>query len=98
VHTLAPGLTAATLDATRHAITCHATFYHSASAMTAGTAPGAGAVVVIVVIILVVTALGRAARGLAALLSDLLRMATAVTSVLLTTAIAIFVGIAILMH
>jgi hypothetical protein len=99
VHTLAPRLTALTMHATRHATTCHAaTFYHAANAMTASTAPGVGAVVVIVVTILVMTALARAARSLAALVSDLLRMATAVTSVLLTTALAIFVGIAFLMH
>jgi hypothetical protein len=103
VHTLTACLAAATADAARHAATydvsaCHATTYHAALAMTAGAAPGIGALVVIVVIILVMTALAKTARSLAALLSELLRVATAVTSVLITTVIAIFLGIAFLVH
>jgi hypothetical protein len=90
VHTLTPRLA---IDVAHHAAT-----YHSAIAMTATAAPGIGALVVIVVIILVTTALAKAARSLAGLLSELLRVATAVTSVLLTTVIAIFLGIAFLVH
>jgi len=66
--------------------------------MTPAAAPGIGALVVIVVIVLVTTALAKAARSLVALLSELLRVASAVTSVLLTTVIAIFLGIAFLVH
>ncbi|HUB39646.1 MAG TPA: hypothetical protein VMA72_12400 [Streptosporangiaceae bacterium] len=76
----------------------HATTFHTASAMTPAAAPGIGALVVIVVIVLVTTALAKAARSLVALLSELLRVASAVTSVLLTTVIAIFLGIAFLVH
>lgn len=103
VHTLTPGLTVATISAARHAATYHAaayhaSAYHAASAMTATAAPGIGALAVLVVIILVMTGLARAARSLAALVSELLRVATAVTSVLLTTVLAIFLGIAFLVH
>jgi len=76
----------------------HLSLYHVASGMTATAAPGIGVVLVIVVIILVMTGLARAARSLAGLLSELLRVATAVTSVLLTTVIAIFAGIVFLVH
>jgi len=103
VHTLTPRLVASAADAARHAATYHAiahhaTTYHAASAMTAAATPGIGALVVIVVIIFVTAALVKAARSLFALLSELLRVATAVTSVLLTTVVAIFVGIAFLVH
>ena len=93
MHTLTPQCLASAVDAAQHL-----SLYHFASGMAATAAPGIGVLIVIVVIILVMTALARAARGLAALLSELLRMATAVTSVLLTTVIAIFVGIALLVH
>ena len=87
-------LTAASVDAARHV-----SLYHSTTAMTGTTtAPGIGALVVIVVIIIVMTALAKAAHSLAALLSELLRAATAMTSILLTAAVAIFLGIAILVH
>jgi hypothetical protein len=93
MHTLTPCLAVAIVDAARHATTCHA-----AIALTATATPGIGALVVIAVIILVMTGLARAARSLTALVSELLRAATAVTSVLLTTVIAIFLGIAFLVH
>jgi uncharacterized membrane protein YkgB len=93
VHTLTPLPAAAAVDAARHL-----SLYHAASAMTASAAPGIGVVVVIVVIIFVMAGLARAARSLAGLLSDLLQMATAVITVLLTTVIAIFAGIIILVH
>jgi hypothetical protein len=98
LHTLTPRLAAAALDAARHATGCDASAYHAASAMTGAAAPGIGVLAVIIVIILVMTGLARAARSLAALVSELLRVATAVTSVLLTTVIAIFLGIAFLVH
>jgi hypothetical protein len=98
VHTLTLRLAVATLDAARHATTYHTSGYHVAGAMPANAAPGIGALVVIVMIILVMTGLARAARSLAALVSELLRVATAVTSVLLTAVIAIFLGIAFLVH
>jgi len=98
LHTLTPRLAVATIDAARHAAIYQASAYHAASAITGSAAPGVGALVVIVVIILVMTGLARAARSLAALVSELLRVATAVTSVLLTTVIAIFLGIAFLVH
>jgi len=98
LHTLTPRLAVVTIDAARHATSYDASAYHAASAMTGAAAPGIGALVVIVVIILVMTGLARAARSLAALVSELLRVATAVTSVLLTTVIAIFLGIAFLVH
>jgi flagellar motor component MotA len=88
----------ATNTAARHATSHDASTYHVASAMMGDAAPGIGALVAIVVIILVMTGLARAARSLAALVSELLRVATAVTSVLLTTVIAIFLGIAFLVH
>jgi len=93
VHTLTPCLAAATADAARPL-----SIYHLASAMTATAAPGIGVLIVIVVIVLVMTGLARAARSLAGLLSELLRVATAVTTVLLTTVIAVFAGIAFLVH
>jgi hypothetical protein len=93
VHTLTPRLAAVALDAARHL-----SLYHAASAMPSTAAPGIGVLIVIGVIILVMTGLARTARSLAGLLSELLRVATAVTSVLLTTIIAIFVGIAFLVH
>jgi len=92
VHTLTPRPAAVALDAARHL-----GIYHAAGALSA-TAPGTGVLIVIVVIILVMTGLARAARSLAGLLSELLRVATAVTTVLLTTVIAIFAGIAFLVH
>ena len=93
VHTLTPRSAAVATDAARHL-----TSYHAAGAMSATAAPGIGVLIVIVVIILVMTGLARAARSLAGLLSELLRVATAVTTVLLTTVIAIFAGIAFLVH
>ena len=98
MHTLTPRLAAATIEAARHATSYDASSYHVASAMTGTAGPGIGALVAIVVIILVMTGLARAARSLAALVSELLRVATAVTSVLLTTVIAIFLGVAFLVH
>jgi len=98
LHTLTPRLAATAIDAARHATSYDVSAFHTASAMTGTAAPGIGALVVIVVIILVMTGLARAARSLAALVSELLRVATAVTSVLLTTVIAIFLGIALLVH
>jgi hypothetical protein len=93
VHTLAPCLAASNVDAAGPL-----SLYHGAIAMTASTVPGIGVLIVVVLIILVMTGLARAARSLAGLLSDLLRVATAVTTVLLTTVIAIFAGIAFLVH
>jgi hypothetical protein len=93
VHTLTPRHAAIAIDAAGHL-----GLYHAASGMTATAAPGVGVLIVIVVIILVMTGLARAARTLAGLLSELLRAATAVTTVLLTTVIAIFAGIAFLLH
>jgi uncharacterized membrane protein YkgB len=93
VHTLTPCLAAATVDAARPL-----SLYHFASGVTATAAPGIGMLIVIVVIILVMTGLARAARSLAGLLSELLRVATAVVTVLLTTVIAVFAGIAFLVH
>ena len=98
VHTLTPRLAVATMGAARHAAAYHASAYHVASAMTATGARGTGVLAVVVVIILVMAGLAKAARSLAALVSELLRVATAVTSVLLTTVIAIFLGIAFLVH
>jgi hypothetical protein len=93
VHTLTPCLAAATVDAARPL-----SLYHFATAVTATAAPSIGVLIVIVVIILVMTGLARAARSLAGLLSELLRVATAVTTVLLATVIAVFAGIAFLVH
>lgn len=93
MNTITPAPAAAAFDAARTTI-----LYHAAGTMTAAAAPGIGALVLIVVIILVVSALASAVRSLAALLSELLRVATAVTSVLLTAIIAIFLGIVFLVH
>jgi hypothetical protein len=93
VHTLTPRSAAVAIDTAGHL-----SLYHAASGMTTTAAPGIGVLIVIVVIILVMTGLARAARSLAGLLSELLRVATAVTTVLLTTVIAIFAGIAFLVH
>lgn len=93
MHTLTPRFAAAAVDAARHL-----SLYHAASAMTTTAAPGIGVLIAIVVIVLVMAGLAKAARSLAGLLSELLRVATAVTSVLLTTVIAIFAGIAFLVH
>jgi hypothetical protein len=93
VNTTTIRLTAASADAARHV-----SLYHATSAMPATTAPGISALIVIVVIIIVMTALAKAARSLVALLGDLLRAAAAMTSILLTAALAIFLGIAILVH
>ena len=93
MHTLTPRFAAAAADAARHL-----SLYHASSAMTTTAAPGIGVLIAIVVIVLVMAGLAKAARSLAGLLSELLRVATAVTSVLLTTVIAIFAGIAFLVH
>jgi hypothetical protein len=93
VHTITPRSAAVAIDAARHL-----SIYHAAGAMSGTAAPGTSVLIVIVVIILIMTGLARAARSLAGLLSELLRVATAVTTVLLTTVIAIFAGIAFLVH
>jgi hypothetical protein len=66
--------------------------------MPATTDGGVGTVVVVFVVILLVTTLVAAVRNLASLLSDLLRVATAVTSILFTVVVATVLGVAFLMH
>jgi hypothetical protein len=93
MHTLTPQLASATGYVARHAIG-----YHAAIAGTSVTGTGTGALIVIFVIIVLVAALGSAARGLAALLSEVLRVATALTSILFAVVVAIGLGVAILVH
>jgi hypothetical protein len=79
---------------------CHVTDHPLPAAAAAASAHGTdlGPLIFLVLAVLFIAALSSAARGLAALLSELLRAATAVTSALFVIVIAVVFAIAFLAH
>jgi hypothetical protein len=91
VITLAPHLAMATVLAASHLSYVRS----SAAVRMASQAAGGTALMVGVLVIAVLTAVASALRGLAALLSELLRAAT---SILFTLVITVIVAVALLTH
>lgn len=74
--------------------------YTHASGIAGAVAQTAGSLTLAIVILAValLVAMARAARGLAILMSQFLKVAAAMSSVLLTTLISIVVAVALLVH
>jgi hypothetical protein len=98
VNTISLHLAKATTIAARHAGHHPAPPLHLVVAGSAIEVVGVGTIIAVVVIIILVAALASAVRSLAALMSELLRVASAVTSLLFSFVIATFLGVAFLMH
>lgn len=97
MNTICLCLAKATTSAARHA-GHHALPLHLFVASSAIQVAGVGTIVAAVVIMILVATLASALRSLAALMSELLRVASAVASILFTFVIAIFIGVAFLTH
>jgi hypothetical protein len=69
-----------------------------AASRFAAQAPNMGAVIALIMIIVLIMILGSAARGLAGLLTELLRVATAVTSFLFIVMIVGVLAVEVLIH
>lgn len=95
MNTIAPRLTLATTTAARQL-----GHHHLAAAAAAAAMHGSGLVTVAFLGLagLFIAALSSAARALASVLSELLRVAAAATSVMFAMVIVIFIGVALLAH
>lgn len=97
MHTIAPRLFLATSTAAR-LLGLHHSVVRAAGAVTMPHGSALGATVFVVLAIILIAALASAARGLADVMSQLLRAATAMSSLFLTILIAFFFAIVILVH
>ncbi len=91
--TIAPDLATATVFAAQHpGVT------HLAAAAQSATAAGPLTLAILILTVMLLTALARAVRGLAILLAPLVRLAMAMTSVLLVTVLSGLLLLVILLH
>jgi len=97
MNTIASRLTLATTTGARQ-LGYHHLAAGMATAAAASHGSGLGGLVFLVLAALFIAALSSAARGLTVVLSELLRVAAAVTSVMFVVLIAILIGIAFLAH
>ncbi len=94
MNTIAPHLTVATVLAAGHL----GQVRFPDAARTVAQPAGGIATAVILLVVVFVAALARAARGLAALMSEFLQLAAAMMSVFLTIVVAVIVAAILLAH
>jgi hypothetical protein len=94
MHTIAPHLAVATVLAAQHLRPVRPL----AAAKAAGQLAGGVIVLALVVVVAALASIASAARGLAALLSEFLRLAAAVTSAVFLMGMAVVVALALLLH
>jgi hypothetical protein len=94
MNTIASRLTLATTSAARQL--GHHHVLAATAAAVAGHGAGLGVMTFLVLAGLLIAALSAAARSLATVLAELVRLAAAVTSVMFTFAIAIIIGVVLL--
>jgi hypothetical protein len=98
MHTIAPRLFLATSTAARPLGFYHPVLRAAPAAISVAHGPALGAAVFVVLAIVLVAALSSAARGLADVMSQLLRAATAVTSLFFTILISVVFALVIVVH
>lgn len=94
MHTIALDPVVATVLAVRHL----GPVRPLAAAKAAGQLAGGVIVLALVVVVAALASIASAARGLAALLSEFLRLAAAVTSAVFLMGMAVVVALALLLH
>jgi hypothetical protein len=94
VNTITPHLAVATVLAARHL----SSWRPSAIAPKATLAAGGTSIAVVFLVVAFLALMASAARGLAAVLAEFLRVAAAMTSFLFTVAMAVAVAVVLLLH